>query len=273
MRKFYGLTASSRIRDSSIIKTSIDNQSCISSCYLGSQNSRESCGNVKSSVLSNVRCKYIDVEGCILVNVTANRIFARPGCIIYNVIDESQDGLDLIHGQVLAGVFTDDGNQLVMRSDTTIDGGKAWKEELEWNPKTFEDIYNMNTNADPIKIERESSSAHTDKWNSLTKEGQNVIESNDPNDDSFLNENENGIEVNPQQDFNDKINLEKQKEREIEMDRQITKASNEHELLVKSVSIIIFILKIFFTLQFLINYFRELFLPFGLVILLVQWQQ
>jgi hypothetical protein len=78
---------------------------------------------VRNSVLCNVRCKYIDAEDCVLINVTADRIFARPGCIVYNIIDETEDGLDLNHGQVLAGVFSNDGTQLIMRSATTIDGG------------------------------------------------------------------------------------------------------------------------------------------------------
>jgi hypothetical protein len=169
MRRFFGLPDASRIRDSSIIKTTIDSSSCISSSHLGTQGSKTSCGTVKRSVLCNVRCKYIDAEDSILIGVTADRIFARPGCIIYNIIDESEDGLDLNHGQVLAGVFSDDGSQLVMRSTTTIDGGKAWKQELEWNPKTFEDIYNMNADADPSAIEKQSLTAHSSRWKSLTR--------------------------------------------------------------------------------------------------------
>jgi hypothetical protein len=47
--------------------------------------------------------------------------------------------------------------------------GKAWEQQLEWNPKTFEDVYNMNTNADPIKIENESSNAHSKKWKSIVR--------------------------------------------------------------------------------------------------------
>lgn len=177
MRRFFGLPDASRIRDSSIIKTTIDSSSCISSSHLGTQGSKTSCGNVKRSVLCNVRCKYIDAEDSILIGVTADRIFARPGCIIYNIIDESEDGLDLNHGQVLAGVFSDDGSQLVMRSTTTIDGGKAWKQELEWNPKTFEDIYNMNADADPLAIEKQSLTAHSSRWKSLTRSSGDAVES------------------------------------------------------------------------------------------------
>jgi hypothetical protein len=43
-------------------------------------------GYVRNSVLSNVRCKYIEAEGCVLINVTAERIVAQPGSIIYNYI-------------------------------------------------------------------------------------------------------------------------------------------------------------------------------------------
>jgi hypothetical protein len=225
MRKFFGFSENSRIRDSYIIKTSIDSQSCISSCHLGTQQSHQvSCGQVKNSVLCNVRCKYIDVDGCILVNVTADRIYARPGCIVYNVIDESAEGLDLIHEQVLAGVFTDDGNQLVIRSNTKIDGGKAWKQDLEWNPKTFEDIYNMNTNADPIKIERQTSDAHSDKWKSLIRGGSSggggsaVIEQS-PSRDALIAH----------------LRDENEAKKRLELERAVLQASNDHELLISTV--------------------------------------
>jgi hypothetical protein len=223
MRKFYGFSEGSRIRDSYIIKTTIDTQSCISSCHLGTQQSQQtSCGSIKNSVLCNVRCKYIDVDGCILVNVTADRIYARPGCIVYNVIDESAEGLDLIHEQVLAGVFTDDGNQLVMRSHTKIDGGKAWKQDLEWNPKTFEDIYNMNTNADPIKIERQSSSAHSDKWNSLMATTPNALSvASNAATAAATAADESAMRT---------------KER-LELERAVLQASNDHELLGLTVSL------------------------------------
>jgi len=119
---------------------------------------------VSNSVLCNVRCRYIEADGCILINVTADSIIARSGCIIYNIVDESEYGLDLSEGQVLSGVFADDGSQTVMRSATTIDGGKAWSEQLEWNPKTFEDVYKNNADADPIALERVIAGKHKQQW-------------------------------------------------------------------------------------------------------------
>ncbi len=89
-------------------------------------------GFVKNSVLSNVRCKYIEAENCVLINVTAERIVAKPYSIIYNVLDDAEgsatlvvDGLlQLTDKEVVVGVFDNDGKQFVVRSTTDIDGGK-----------------------------------------------------------------------------------------------------------------------------------------------------
>ena len=89
--------------------------------------SKKSCGSVRASVLCNVRCNYIDAEGCILITVTADSIVAKPGSIIYNIVDDSGEGLDVSHGQVLAGVFSADGSQMLMKSSTQIDGGMGDK--------------------------------------------------------------------------------------------------------------------------------------------------
>lgn len=66
-----------------------------------------------------------------LINVTAERIIAKPGSIIYNVLDDSSESvvkqgvLQLEEKQVVVGVFNDSGNQFIMRSTTDIDGGKS----------------------------------------------------------------------------------------------------------------------------------------------------
>eukprot|EP01041_Mallomonas_annulata_P006356 gene6356-12854_t len=120
MRMFFGIS-SHRVRDSSIIKTTIDGSSCVSSSHIGNS-SKEHNGSIRNSVLSNVRCNYIEAEGCIMVNVTADSIIARPGSILYNIADDSDFGLELSEGQVLAGVFNGEGNQLLIQSSTQIDG-------------------------------------------------------------------------------------------------------------------------------------------------------
>lgn len=85
-------------------------------------------GFVRNAVLSNVRCKYIEAEGCVLINVTAERIIARPGSIIYNVIAEAGSGNKEVlagEGDVTVGVFAEDGSQLVVRSHMDTDGGEC----------------------------------------------------------------------------------------------------------------------------------------------------
>jgi hypothetical protein len=118
MRKFFGIDSADRSKDSTVGSTSVDDLSCISSCSLGS-------GSVKNSLLSNVHCNQIDAEGCVLINVTANKITAKEGCIIYNIADGSAEGLDIIAGKVLAGVFSKDGSHKQMHSSIDTDGGMA----------------------------------------------------------------------------------------------------------------------------------------------------
>ena len=81
-------------------------------------------------MLSNVRCKYIEAENCVLINVTADKIIAKPGSIIYNVLDDSnvpslvnEGVMQLEEKEVVVGVFNSDGEQLIVRSNVDIDGG------------------------------------------------------------------------------------------------------------------------------------------------------
>ncbi len=91
-------------------------------------------GHIKNCAISNVRCKYIDAEDCVLINVTAERIVARPGSILYNLIesqnDESEEGIAAATTttaeprEVRVGVFREDGGMDVVHSSLDIDGGK-----------------------------------------------------------------------------------------------------------------------------------------------------
>jgi hypothetical protein len=117
MRQFFGIDSKKRTSDSSLGSVIVDSASCISGCTIED-------GSVKNSVLSNVRCNRIDAEGCILINVTAKSIVAKPGSILYNIVDDSDAGLTLEDKAVLAGVFADDGSHLVMGSTSGTDGGK-----------------------------------------------------------------------------------------------------------------------------------------------------
>ena len=123
MRLFYGLD-DKQIVDTDVVNTDILDGSLVSSSSLGSTHSPLQ-GSVRGSVLTGVRCKYIEAENCILINVTAERIIAKPGSIIYNIVAGGDDNVLIAEpGQVLAGVFSDDGSQHVIRSNISIDGGK-----------------------------------------------------------------------------------------------------------------------------------------------------
>lgn len=82
-------------------------------------------GFVRNSVLSNVRCNYIEAENCVLINVTADRIIAKPFSILYNLLDRAVDAtLQLNEKDIIVGVFDNDGNQAIIRSHADTDGGK-----------------------------------------------------------------------------------------------------------------------------------------------------
>lgn len=121
------------------------------------------------SVLTNVRCKDVEAEDSILINVTANKIVAPRGCILYNVVDSSEEGIVLVENEVRVGVFSDDESQLVVRSSTTIDGGKSWENKVLSNAHSFEEIYNANANADPTMLESVISKAHDAAWQFLSR--------------------------------------------------------------------------------------------------------
>ncbi len=126
---------------------------------------------MRGSVLTGVRANYIEAEGCVLINVTADRIIAAPGSVIYNVVaTEGDKTISTAPGQVLAGVFSDDGNQHVVKSDVQIDGGKAWETVLEQvgNTHSFEQVYNRNADTCPLTLERVITDSHINAWENLS---------------------------------------------------------------------------------------------------------
>jgi len=166
IRSFYGISEASRVSLSQVTNTDIDANSCVSNCVLGSSGSGSN-GSVQRSVLSNVRCKYIEADNCVLINVTAKKIIAKPGSIVYNIFDTTEEGIVCADGDVLAGVSANDGSQTVIRSHMSIDGGKAWETRVAGNPHSFEEVYNSNTEVCPITIEASNAKVHSDVWSAL----------------------------------------------------------------------------------------------------------
>jgi len=119
-------------------------------------------GSVKSSVVSNVNCGDIQVENCLLVNVTAKKIRAS-NAIIYNVVDESDDGLILPDGQVYTNVFMPKSKEkLTMTSTISQCGGKVFKIKMATNPHSFNDVYAMNGETDVREAYAMGDKAHAD---------------------------------------------------------------------------------------------------------------
>merc|ERR1712137_1248215 len=116
-------------------------------------NSEIEYGDIKRSVLSGVYAKEVVAEGSILINVTARSITA-PNCVVYNVTSDEADGLCLEEGSVVVGVLLPDGKKVVMRSSMNVCGGQAWKTVLEENQHSFENIYELNADANVSKLEK-----------------------------------------------------------------------------------------------------------------------
>jgi len=161
MRTFFQIAPSRTSHDSVLsANTEKDAHSCISSCVIGSE---EIKSTITKSVLSNVHCRHLEAEGCVLINVTAESIVAKPGSIIYNVF-VAHGGPPLVAeaGDVLAGVTEASGTQVVMKSHLEIDGGKAWETVVSSNAASFEQIYNANATVHPGEVEETASGKHNE---------------------------------------------------------------------------------------------------------------
>ena len=102
---------------------------------------------VEKSLLSNVVAAEVNVSNVLLVNVSAKKIKGSGG-ILYNVVDDSEDGITLSDGDVRADIVTANGEKISMKTNLSQDSGKAWKIKLDGNDRSFEDIYKMNLEAD-----------------------------------------------------------------------------------------------------------------------------
>lgn len=108
-------------------------------------------GKVFESVLSKVTAREINVDEAIIVNCAAPKITAGKGAILYNLISDKP--IVAQAGKVCVGVFDDNGKSMNISSRMEIDGGKAWKEVVEGNPLSFEDVRNQNMNADISQVD------------------------------------------------------------------------------------------------------------------------
>jgi len=143
LRMFLGVT--SKQMDSTVSEeVKVDDVSCLFSCQLSGS------GSVSNSVLSCVQAKEVDINDAIVVNCVAKKIVAKSGAILYNLV--SEDEIVAEEGAVMVSVTEEDGTQIPLNSNMSICGGKAWKEIVEGNTMSFEDMHTKNKDANVGKI-------------------------------------------------------------------------------------------------------------------------
>ena len=103
-------------KHNSLDNVTVSGRSCVTSSII-------STGFISGSMITGVHCSHIEADQCVLINVTANRIVAPAGSLLYNIVDKSPDGIVLVPDEVRVGVFSADGSHEVIKSSLTIDGG------------------------------------------------------------------------------------------------------------------------------------------------------
>ena len=128
-----------------------DETSCLSDV-------KATTGNIHASVAACVKAKALELDGAVLVNVTAAKITAKKNSICYNVVEAGELFLD--EGEVVTDIFMEDGTKYRQRSKLDLDGGKKWKEAVAGNKFSFEQVYKMNLATDVSHAATVAAKAH-----------------------------------------------------------------------------------------------------------------
>lgn len=116
-------------------------------------------GTARNSVVVRSTVAELDVTEAMLVNVTARRITGR-NCLLYNVADDSEEGLVMEDGEVRADVFFPSGTVLTMRSTMDTHGGNAWHEAVCGNACSFNDVFVRNADVQVLDAVAARDAAH-----------------------------------------------------------------------------------------------------------------
>ena len=93
-------------------------------------------------------------ENAIVVNCAAKKIVAGKGAVLYNLVSESEDGITAEAGDVIVSVTDTEGSSMLLKSKIDICGGKAWKQVLDGNAVSFEEVHKLNRDAAVSTIEK-----------------------------------------------------------------------------------------------------------------------
>lgn len=149
LREFFAVTGKQMNSEIGEAVT-VDDTSLVSSCKIKS-------GSITNSVLAGVESPDVIIDGAIVVNCTARKIVAPKNCILYNLIDDSEEGIIATEGDVIVAVTDESGKMMTLRSKHSICGGKAWKEKVAGNEMTFEEVMIKNFNSNVTAIEKKRS--------------------------------------------------------------------------------------------------------------------
>jgi len=150
LREFFGVT--SKQMNSTIGKAvTTDSASLISTSKIMS-------GTISNSVIAGVEAVNVSLDGAIVVNCTAKKITAGKNAILYNIVNDSDEGIVAAEGDIIVSVTNESGETQELRSKHSICGGKAWKEVVAGNKISFEQVHanNMNSNVTVIEKKRKA---------------------------------------------------------------------------------------------------------------------
>lgn len=147
LRRFFGVT--SRTMNSEVEGVTVDASSCVSSCKAKS-------GSIgANAAMAGVEAEEFQIgENAIVVNCAAKKIVAGKGAVLYNLISESEEGIVAEDGDVIVSVTSADGSSQVLKSKTSICGKNAWKQVLDGNAMSFDEVNKSNRDADISTIEK-----------------------------------------------------------------------------------------------------------------------
>lgn len=147
LRRFFGVTG--RVMHSEVSGVTVDASACVFSCKAKS-------GSVgKNAAIAAVEAEEIQIgENAIVVNCAAKKIVAGKGAVLYNLVSDSDEGITAEDGDVFVSVTDAEGSSMLLKSKIDIDGGKAWKQVLDGNTVSFEDVHKQNRDSDVSTIEK-----------------------------------------------------------------------------------------------------------------------
>ena len=161
LRRFLGMS-------SNIMNSDINSSVCVDETSGIFSTSVKKSGSVKNSVLASVFAMELEADDAIIINCVAKKIKAGKGSILYNLIDDSEEGIETKEGDVIVSVTAEDGKMMTLKSKRSICGGKAWKQVVEGNEMSFEAVHAKNKNANVSLIEKKRAALFTELSSSLT---------------------------------------------------------------------------------------------------------